>query len=428
MRGAALLPLFALFTVALIYGSSISYADTAEELRQKIAERNAQIGELEKEIAAYQKEIDVIGKERQTLQGALKTLDLSRQKLATSIRSTENKISAKDLELSQLGLEINDKERRIDQNHGALGETLREIDQTDTQTLLEKVLGSEDLTAVWNHVGALGTFQSAVREDVAELTELKIDLEDRKVATKRARRELAALRAQLAEEKQGLDIARNEKSKLLTQTKNKEAEYQKILEEKQQLHDQFEAELNAIESELQITIDPSRLPRTGAGVLSWPLDAVRITQYFGNTSFATQNPQLYGGRGHNGIDLAASVGTRVRASLGGSVVGVGDTDTVCRNASYGKWVLLRHQNGLSTLYAHLSYIRVATGEMLNTGDVVGYSGNTGYSTGPHLHFTVYATQGVEIKQFPSKSIYCRGKIYTIPVADFRAYLNPLSYL
>jgi len=98
---------------------------------------------------------------------------------------------------------------------------------------------------------------------------------------------------------------------------------------------------------------------------------------------------------------------------------------VCPGASYGKWVLVRHTNGLSTLYAHLSVISVSVGDQISGSSVIGYSGNTGYSTGPHLHFTVYATQGVEIMD--RKSRVCGG-IYTMPIADLRAYLNPLSYL
>ena len=167
------------------------------------------------------------------------------------------------------------------------------------------------------------------------------------------------------------------------------------------------------------------MPSTGSGVLAWPVDSVKITQFFGKTSFSTQNPQVYNGKGHNGIDLRASVGTPIKAALAGTVEGVGDTDTVCPRASYGKWVLIRHANGLSTLYAHLSLIRVGPGQSVSTREIVGYGGNTGYSTGPHLHFTVYATQGVKITALKSRA--CRGT-YTIPVADLKAYLNPLSYL
>ena len=104
---------------------------------------------------------------------------------------------------------------------------------------------------------------------------------------------------------------------------------------------------------------------------------------------------------------------------------VGDTDKVCPGASYGRWVLVEHQNGLSTLYAHLSVIRAVTGQDVATGDIVGYSGETGYATGPHLHFTVYATQGVRV--VTRKSAVCQGS-YTIPTASLNAYLNPISYL
>ena len=78
------------------------------------------------------------------------------------------------------------------------------------------------------------------------------------------------------------------------------------------------------------------------------------------------------------------------------IVGTGNTDEPRGCYSYGKWILIKHENGLSTLYAHLSLIKVNAGETVNTGDIIGYSGNTGYSTGPHLHLTVYATQGVKI--------------------------------
>jgi murein DD-endopeptidase MepM/ murein hydrolase activator NlpD len=89
-------------------------------------------------------------------------------------------------------------------------------------------------------------------------------------------------------------------------------------------------------------------------------------------------------------------------------------------------VFIDHDNGLSTLYAHLSTYTVAQGQSVAVREVIGYSDTTGYATGPHLHLGVYASMGSEIASFPSKS--CAGKIYTMPVAAPSAYLNPLSYL
>ena len=128
----------------------------------------------------------------------------------------------------------------------------------------------------------------------------------------------------------------------------------------------------------------------------------------------------------NGVDFRAAASTPVKAALDGIIVGVGDTDRVCPGASYGKWVLIKHANGLSTVYAHLSLSKAITGETVKTGQVIAYSGNSGYSTGPHLHLTVYATQGARVGEYAFKS--CAGAKITMPLISVDAYLDPLIYL
>jgi murein DD-endopeptidase MepM/ murein hydrolase activator NlpD len=110
----------------------------------------------------------------------------------------------------------------------------------------------------------------------------------------------------------------------------------------------------------------------------------------------------------------------------GTVIGVGDTDASCKGASFGKWILIKYDNGLASTYGHLSAISVKQGERVKAGTVVALSGNTGYSTGPHLHISIYPSDGVEMKTFPSKS--CPSKTLTQPVSAFNARLDPLSYL
>jgi murein DD-endopeptidase MepM/ murein hydrolase activator NlpD len=115
------------------------------------------------------------------------------------------------------------------------------------------------------------------------------------------------------------------------------------------------------------------------------------------------------------------------SAAGGVVKGTGNTDLTCKGASWGQWVLIQHDNGLTTLYGHLSVIKVVKGQRVDVGDTIAYSGNTGASTGPHLHFTVYATDGVKIGNLPSSA--CKGKVYTEPLLTEKgAYLNPLNYL
>jgi len=240
------------------------------------------------------------------------------------------------------------------------------------------------------------------------------------------RKELAVLQSNLNTQKASLAAARSSQNTLLAQTKNQESAYQALIKEKQEQQAKFEQDLLKYQNSLGLSVETGSLPGVRPGVIQWPLRNVRITQYFGNTDFSTKNPQIYNGKGHTGMDFAASPGTPILAALEGVVLGTGNTDTTCPNASFGKWVFIKHGNGLSTLYAHLSTISVSSGQQVGTGDVVGYSGSTGYATGPHLHFGVYATSGSKIATFPSSS--CKGKSYTMPVGDVTAYLNPMSYL
>lgn len=407
---------------------SVYAASTIEELREKIDMQNQKLKQLELDIVVYESQLNGLGKQKQTLQQSVSTLDISRKKLATDIQVTENRIESTDLIIEELGLDIADKEKRISASSNAIEKAIREVNELGEETFVERLLSNTTFTAMWESIDALGQFQTALGEKVESLQELRIDLTDKKIASEAKKRELTSLKRNLGGQKMSLDSNRKEQNRLLTITKNEEKNYQKLLQDKKNAREAFEAELRAYESELQFAIDPSKIPATGKGVLLWPLDSVLITQYFGNTSFSTSNPQVYNGSGHNGIDLRASPGTPVKASLGGVVEGTGNTDEQRGCYSYGKWVLIRHPNGLSTLYAHFSAVNVTSGEEVKSGDVIGYSGNTGYSTGPHLHFSVFSTQGVRIMKLGEfrKSGQCSN--VSIPVASRDAYLNPLSYL
>ena len=105
----------------------------------------------------------------------------------------------------------------------------------------------------------------------------------------------------------------------------------------------------------------------------------RITSEFGYRADPFTGVRSY----HTGIDLAVSAGTSIRASMGGKVSTAGWSNT------YGNYVIISHDNGYQTLYAHMQKYTVKKGETVNQGQTIGYVGSTGYSTGPHLHFSVY---------------------------------------
>ena len=417
-------------------------ADSASDIQQKIDATNAQIAQLEKEIAQYESALTDIGTQKNTLQSTVNTLDLSRKKMSTDISVTQNQITKTTLELSQLGGAITDKQSRIDTGKAVVADSLRTQNAVGNTTLVELLLSGNGLVEAWEDYDKLVTLESSLRTEMADLTATKASLTVDYKTTQARQAQLVALKKQLAAQKTVLDQTRAEQAALLVQTKNKESSYQTILAAKQKAYQQFQQQLNDYEASLKYSLDTTAIPQAGSGVLSFPLaqsymtrcqsqkkiygNIYCLTQYFGNTAFAQSG--AYNGQGHNGIDFGTPVGTEVVAARGGTVVGTGNTDLQTGCYSYGKWVLVQHDNGLSTIYSHLSVIGVSKGDTVSTGQFLGYSGKTGYVTGPHLHFGVYVASQVKIVRLGDVKVKTNcGNVY-MPVAPTEAYLNPMSYL
>jgi murein DD-endopeptidase MepM/ murein hydrolase activator NlpD len=147
-----------------------------------------------------------------------------------------------------------------------------------------------------------------------------------------------------------------------------------------------------------------------------PLEFSRISSGFSTSRF---HPVLNTWRAHKGVDYAAPVGTRVKATADGYVQFYG------RQGGYGNLVVLRHRNGYNTAYGHLSgFVKgLRVGQRVNQGDVIGYVGRSGLATGPHLHYE-FRVNGVH--QNPLKLAVPPGPSITADVRpSFEAALQPL---
>jgi murein DD-endopeptidase MepM/ murein hydrolase activator NlpD len=408
--------------ILILLISTTSNADSVEQIQAKIDAANKNRASLEKEIASYQTQLKNIADQATTLQNTIKSLDVSTNKISTEVKLTETNINKTSFTIEDTNLEIKDKEKKINTGKQVIINSLKQLNEADTQSIWEILLAKQSLADFWAEIENTIQVQAKIGDQILTIKDVKANLEKAKVDLEKKKKELEDYTNELSDKKQVLLSTKKEKSGLLTATKSTEANYQKILKDKLALKEALDKEINSFESQLKIAIDPKSFPPAGKGVLVWPLNDIFITQNFGKTS---DSGRLYVSGTHNGTDFRASIGTKVLSASNGVVEGVGDTDAVCPGASFGKWVFIRYDNGLASTYGHLSVISAKIGQRVKTGDVIGYSGNTGYSTGPHLHMSVYAGQGVKISTL--KSAVCKGT-YTIPMADPKAYLDPLVYL
>ncbi|HAE36880.1 MAG: Peptidase, M23 family [Candidatus Nomurabacteria bacterium GW2011_GWF2_35_66] len=395
---------------------SYSSAQTVEELQAQISNTNSQIEKLNKEIAALSGQIAETGQQKNTLANAIKDLTLKRNKLIKEREQTEKKITATGLVIKTLDSEIDTKITILNKSKESLANLIKNLNQQDDQTILQKLLSQENLSDLSREYNNIINLNTQLKNYINNISLQKENLTVSKDKKEEEKNVLTTLKKTLTVKEMEISANKKEKDTLLKETQNKESEYKKLLAETEKRKDAFEKAIEDYEAQIKFILNPKSIPKEGSGVLSFPLSSILVTSPFG----------ARWGRFHYGIDFRAKVGTPVMAMATGTVLGTGDTDTACKGASFGKWVFIKYNNGLSSTYGHLSSISANVGDKVSSGDVVALSGNTGSSTGPHLHVAVYASDGVKVDTVPSKS--CGGKIFTQPISALSAYLNPGLYL
>jgi murein DD-endopeptidase MepM/ murein hydrolase activator NlpD len=362
------LPASAGMTAERILLSGVTFAQTVDQLNKNISDQKNKLEQLDAEIKKINSDLLTTGAEKTTLQSTLKTLEASRKKLEKDINYTQGNISLTNLNINKLALSIEDKNKKIEDGRSAMGKMIRALSEIDETSALETFLSNQSMSDVWNYTEALLTVDNQIQGNVRELQGLARDLAVDKQETEAKKKELEKQKSLLGSQKQSVLTTTQEKTQVLKATQNKESLFQKQLAEKKAQKEAFEKALFDFEQQLKIKVDPSSYSGARAGIFNWPLLKVKITQLFGSTA---DSKRLYTSGTHNGVDFGTPTGTPVKAVLSGTVTATGNTDLQPGCYSYGKWVLLKHSNGLSTLYGHFSAINVSQGASVDAGDIIG---------------------------------------------------------
>lgn len=383
--------------------------------------QNAEIARLEAEIASYKDQLAKTQSAGDSLSNAIKEIDLNQKKLEADAKLIQEKMDKANRELKHIGVQITDKKDAIKGLISAVNDGIRRLDEGDHTSFLIYLMREESITDAWREFDAIRTIEQHLNSNIESLTLAQADLEEKKSGAEAEKKQILGLKSDLDVQKKIVTANKSEKERLLSATKNQESAYKKMIADSEKKKADFEKSLRKLEEGISYTLNIKDLP-TGIA-FAWPLEKIIITQKFGVTA---SSGRLYKSGSHNGVDFGAAIGTPVYAMADGTVEGTGDTDIQCPRVSFGRFVLIKYSNGLASTYGHLSVIVVTKGQSVQKGQLVGYSGNTGYSTGPHLHVSVYPRDAVDLKTLPS--ISCKGKVLTQPIASVNAYLDPLKYL
>lgn len=403
--------------IMVIAGSfGVAYGQTPQELKEAIEKKNQEMQQLGNQIKTVQNQLETTQGEKQTLQRELNQINNNVKQLDIGIKISKVATEKLSYEIKDTQYSISESEQRITERKKEIAEMLRQVQRKDTsEGPLVTLLKGKSLTDAVGEIETLIEFQDKFAHDIRELQGYTEELDGQLKTAEEKKKQKEIETENYKNKKVILDETKREQQELLRQTRNKEQIYQSSLTELKKKQDQIDAEIARLEAEARKNINFGALPKVDTGSLMMPTQG-RITQGYGSTPFAVRN---YASKRHNGIDIAASIGTPIYAAADGRVVGVADQDLYCRKGAYGRFVAITHYNGLTTLYAHLSLWTVGEGQEVKKGDLIGYMGNTGFSTGPHLHFTVYATPTFKI----GPALKSCG-----PKMPFGGDLNPFDYL
>lgn len=377
------------FTVALLIvltvpltGGLVASAQNADDLKIAIDQKAKQLEEVTKKIEETQQDLTVEVVRGKTLKQEVTRIDETVKKVNVGIQVSEITLEKLTLEIQMIQQEIDAKERSADLKRQTVSRLLQDYQQRERESVLLGFLSGRSLAQSLAAEQSISDINDGLLQEVQELKLLKAELDDRLGQLSGKKKSVESERETLKVRKAIAADELVERQRLLAETKNREENYKKVLSELEKQQQAISDEIDEIETALRAQYGGGTLPMKRPGVLLRPIEGGRVTQLYGATKFAQR---AYKSKFHNGIDFGVPQGTEVLAAEDGVVLLAGNNGRV----QYGKYVLVKHANGLLTLYAHLSYQSVRTGDQVTRGQSIGRSGNTGYSTGPHLHFTVY---------------------------------------
>ena len=341
------------------------------------------------EIDAMKEEANSLKQQQEEIQDQLDSLAADRENAMARKTLLEQQINATRAEINTIAAQIAKYDELIAQKQEELSQAEAE-EQAQYELFCERVrymeeqgevsywsilFSSKDFADLLDNAMMVEEIMDYDNQVMDQLIALREQIEEDKAELETARQEQQDAKAEQEAAQANLQAQESEVDALLSQISNQEDELEAREAQLRAASDAATAEIAAAERELaaQIANVPSE-----SGFL-WPLPGrYNLSSLFGSR----KHPITGKANNHTGIDIPASSGTSILAAKSGVVT------TSTYNNSYGNYVVVSHSDGTSTLYAHMVRRNCSKGDTVSQGQVIGYVGTTGSSTGNHLHFEV----------------------------------------
>lgn len=342
------------------------------------------LDDLKRERDAIRQQIKDINAEINSLESDRKTAVAQKEVLDSRVELTQKMIDNLTEQISEYGVLIEERENEVEKLQQ------EEAEQWDTYKVRMRAMEENGSISYYAIIFGANSFADLLSriDMVSSIMDhdknLYNNLVSAREATQQAKVALEAAKAGMEDTK-----AEQEEARVLLMQQVEEAgqliaAIQADIDKAEELYAQVSAEEDRVRDEINEMEEELRRQQAsnvvGTGSFLWPTDySNRVNSPFGSRNTGISGASTY----HGGIDIGADYGSNVFASDSGTVL------VSTKNSSYGNYVTISHGNGFTTLYAHMSSRVVSAGQTVTRGQIIGYAGSTGISSGPHLHFEIW---------------------------------------
>ncbi len=357
-----------------------------------MAASNAEIEQNEKKIDELKEQKTDVQEEKSSVQDEVDDLNSQIEDYQAQIGELDSKINDLNNKISESEKKLEEAQKQYDDNKSLAEERLVVMQESGDTTYLDMLLTSSSITDFISNYYLASELAEADTELLDSIEKEKQEVESAKTELENSKQELDNSKTAKQSVASQLQVAKNEKSEKVSELSEEEQDLQEeidqLVEDNQQILNEIKIAQQKYQAQLEALQNQASSSNSGGGHSGGTTTGsgsgifiVPIKSY----SYISTNGYYSSGKFHGAIDYAASSGTPVYAAADGVVMSVKNL-----TSSYGTHIVIQHANGLQTWYAHgtSGSVSVSPGQTVKQGQQIMLSGNTGNSSGPHLHFEV----------------------------------------
>ena len=358
---------------------AVTQADI-DALKEDAAELNTRKKELEQQL-------DALADDKAEVLARRKLLDQQVANTSAQIQNVEAQIAEYAALITQTEAELAEAEQQEAEQYELFCQRVRAMEEQGKVDYWSVLFRANSFTDLLSRLDAINEIMEYDQRVIDQLKALQEEIAAKKVTLEESKAQSEAAKAELVTKKKELDAQRQQAIALIQEIQNNESQYQSTLDELDAEEERIQADIVKKSRELAAQQAAQGKPTSSSsGGYIWPVDSRYITSTVGGRT----SPGGVGSTNHKGTDIGrVGYTSPIYAAKAGTVI------VSQYSSSYGNYVVVSHGSGNTTLYAHMSSRKVEVGQYVNQGDVLGITGSTGNSTGPHLHFEV-TENGVRI--------------------------------